>query len=118
MKDAIVALSKDDHLVPGLLQELAPPVLPADGLASHRLALTLQPIRGRQREQQHGEYHMHPYRPFVFLRGMAQPPLLLRFLDTTVLDEATVVIIIEDLQGLGYRGIGQEHGFPPPAHSP
>ena len=31
-KDAIVAVSRDDHLIPVLLQELPPPALPADGL--------------------------------------------------------------------------------------
>ena len=34
MKNVVITLSKDDDLVPGLLQELAPPALPADGLIS------------------------------------------------------------------------------------
>ena len=59
MKDAIVPLGKDDHLVAGLLQHLSTPTLPADGLPGGRLALTLQPIRGRQREQQQGEHDLH-----------------------------------------------------------
>jgi hypothetical protein len=36
MKDAIVALGKYQNLVAGLLQELAPPAPPADGLFSFR----------------------------------------------------------------------------------
>src|SRR5882724_4925720 len=42
---------------------------------------------------------------------MAQVPRLLGFLDTTVLDETAVVIIIKGLQRLVDRGVRQEHRF-------
>ena len=40
MKDAIVSLGKYDHLVAGLLQELAPPALLINGLSSCFLVRT------------------------------------------------------------------------------
>src|SRR2546430_2421239 len=69
MENSMVTLGKDDDLLPRLLEELAPPALPAHRFPAQGLPLTLQPIRGRQREQQHGEHHMYPHRPFVFLGG-------------------------------------------------
>ena len=58
---------------------------------------------------------MHPHGPRGFLGRMAQVPLLLGFLDTAVLDETAVIIVIKGLQGLLHRGIGQEHRFAPRA---
>ena len=113
MEDAIIALGKHDHLVPGLLEELAPPALPTHGLPAGGLLFTPQPIRRGQRKHEPREQHMHPYRPFSFLRRMAQVPLLFRFLDAAVLDQTAVVIVVKRSQGLLYRGVGQENGFAP-----
>ena len=45
LKHTVVPLGTPDHLIAGLLQELAPPALPAHGLPAGRLPLTRQPIR-------------------------------------------------------------------------
>src|SRR6266542_6711170 len=105
MKDAIGALGKYDAQVPGLLVELPPPALPADRLTACRLLLTLPPIRRGQREHEQREHHRHVHRALGFLRRMAQLPRLLRFLDTTVLDQTAVVIVITGLQWLPHRGV-------------
>src|SRR2546426_712854 len=76
MKDAIAAFGKHDHLVPGLLQELAPPALPPDRFLAHGLLLTLEPIGGRQGKHDQGEDDVHPYRSLGFLRRRAQVPWL------------------------------------------
>ncbi len=44
MKDAVAGLRKDNDLVPGLLEEMASPALPADGLSSIFLLLTWPPM--------------------------------------------------------------------------
>jgi hypothetical protein len=77
LKDAIVALSKHDHLVAGLLQELAPP---ADGLRPDLLWLTRQPVRCRQGKYQHGEHDVHAHRSCGFLGWMLHTPRRLRSL--------------------------------------
>src|SRR5215510_7683728 len=69
MNDAIVPLGQDNHLVAGLLKHLSAPTVPADGLPGGRLALTRQPIGGRQRAQQQGEQDMHAHGPCVVLGG-------------------------------------------------
>ena len=56
---------------------------------------------------------MDPYCSPCFLWWMAQVPRLFGFFDTTVLDQATVIISIERLQGLIHRGVGQETVLPP-----
>ena len=48
MKNTVPAASKDDDLVPGLLQELAPPPLPTHRLSLQLCLLTRQPVRRRQ----------------------------------------------------------------------
>src|SRR5262245_36734331 len=111
MKDAVEALCKDNDLVPSLLEELTAPALPADGLAPGFLLLTLPPVGGCQGEQQHGEQDVDAYRPPGFLRGMLQIPRLLGFLDPAILDQTAVIIVVERLQGLVHRGIGQEDRF-------
>lgn len=45
--EALVALRTHDDLVAGLLQELAPPALPAEGLRSDLPWLTRQPVGRR-----------------------------------------------------------------------
>src|SRR4029453_451593 len=100
MKDAVPALSKHDDLVPSLLEELPPPALPTHWLSSQLGLLTAQPVGRRQGKQQEGEHDMDPYRSARFLRLMAQVPLLLGLFDTTVLDEAAVIIIIKGVQRL------------------
>lgn len=40
-------------------------------------------------------------------------PLLLRFLDKTVLDETAIIIIVKGLYGLLDRSVRQEDGFTP-----
>src|SRR5215510_6022165 len=111
MKDAVAALRKDDDVVPSLLAELTAPALPADGLAPDFLLLTWQPVGGCQGEQQQGEQDVDAYRPPGFLRGMLQIPLRLGFFDTAILDQTAVIIVVERLQGLVHRGIGQEDRF-------
>jgi hypothetical protein len=108
MKNALIPLSKDDDLVPSPFHELAAPALPADRLLPGGILLTQQPIGGREGEHQAGEYHMHAYRPRGFLGRMFQVSLLLGFLDTAVLNEAAVIIVIKGLQGLLHRGLGQK----------
>jgi hypothetical protein len=85
MKDAVGVLGKDDDQIPGLLQELAAPALPTDGLSPGVLLLTLPPIGGCQGEQQQSEHHMHAHRPRCFLGRMRQTPLLLTLFDTAIL---------------------------------
>src|ERR1700752_2784028 len=111
MKDPIVTLRKHDDLLTRLLQELAAPAWPAHRLPAACLPLARQPIRRGQGEHQQGKQHMHAHRPCRFLWWMTQVPLLLGFLDTTVLDETAVVIILKGLQRLLDRGVRQEHGF-------
>jgi hypothetical protein len=101
MQDAIVPLGTHDDLVAALFQELAPPAWPADGLTPESLALTWQTIRRGQNGEQQGNYHMHPHGSLAFLRRMPQGPRLLCCLDTAVLDEAAVIIIIKGLQWRG-----------------
>jgi hypothetical protein len=60
---------------------------------------------------------MDPYGSPRVLWRMAQIPLLLGLFDTTVLDEAAIIIVIKGVQRLLHRGIGQEHGFAPPGPS-
>jgi len=76
MKDAVAVLSKDNHLVPHLLQEPKPP---ADRLTRGAFLLTLQPVRRGQGEQQQGEHDMDPHRsgqigPFVRARCRLTAP--------------------------------------------
>jgi hypothetical protein len=113
MKDAIAALSKHDDQVPALLLELTSPALPADGLSPTLLLLALQPVRRRQGEHQQGEQDVDTHCPGGFLGGMLQAPLLFTLFDTAVLDQTTVVIVIERLQRFCNRGIRQEDGFAP-----
>ena len=84
-KDTVPALSKDDDLVPGLLQELAPPPLPTHRFSSQLCLLTLQPVGRRQGKHQEGEQDMDLYRSLRFLGWMAQLLLLFRLLNTAVL---------------------------------
>jgi hypothetical protein len=111
MKNAVAVLRKNDHVVPGLLQELTVLAVLADGVSPAFLWLTLPPIGGRQGEQQPGEQDTDPHCPGGFLGWMLQPPLRLALLASAVLDETAVIIGIERLQGLVHRGIGQEDGF-------
>lgn len=90
-----------------------PPALPADRIVPGGFLLTLEPIRRGQREHQQREDHMHPHRACGFLGGMAQLPLLLGFLNTTVLDETAVIIVIKGLQWLLDQGVRQEPRFTP-----
>jgi hypothetical protein len=113
MKDAIGPSHKDNHSVPRLLQELAPPALPTDGFTPHGFLLTLQAIGGGQHEHQQRAHHMHPHRSVMFLRGMTQVPLLFGGLDAAVLDEAAIIIVIKRPQGCVHRGVGQEHRVAP-----
>lgn len=113
MKDAVIPSGKHDQLVPVLLLELASPALPAHRFRSQGFLFTLQPVRGRQGEHQQGKRHMYPHGPRGFLRWMFQVPRLLSCLDTAVLNEAAVIIIIKRLQGLRHGGIGQEHRLTP-----
>src|SRR6266850_5857105 len=110
MEDAVPALGAHDDLVAGLLEELALPPLPAHRLSYHRRLLTAQPVGRRQGKHQEGEQDMDPYGSPRFLWRMAQIPLLLGLFDTTVLDEAAIIIVIKGVQRLLHRGIGQEHG--------
>src|SRR5256886_14127977 len=48
-----------------------------------------------------------------FLRRMAQVPRLFGLFDTTVLDEAALIIVIKEVQRLLHRSIGQEDRFTP-----
>src|SRR5512132_4296512 len=86
MKDAVVALGKDDDQIPHLLQELAAPALPADGLSPGVLLLTLPSIGGCQGEHEQGEHHVPAHRPRGFLGWMLPTPLLLTLFDTAILD--------------------------------
>jgi hypothetical protein len=113
MKDAITALSKHDDQVPALLLELTSPALPADGLSPTLLLLALQPVRRRPGEHQQGEQDVDTHCPGGFLGGMLQALLLFTLFDTAVLDQTTVVIVIERLQRFCNRGIRQEDGFAP-----
>ena len=65
-KDAIVALGIHDDLVPVLLEELAPPALPAHRLRPGFTCFTPQPIGRRQPEQQQGETRREPVWPAPF----------------------------------------------------
>ena len=82
-KDAVAAVSKDDHLVPVLLDELPAPALPPDWVLPGVGLFTLQAIGGRQGEHQQGDHHVHPYGSPRFLRRMLQVPLLLGFLESS-----------------------------------
>jgi len=114
MKDPIIALGKHDDFLPCLLQELAPPALPAHRLPAHRLALTRQAIGRGQAAHQQREHHRHPYDARGFLQRMAQLPRWLGFLDTLGLKQTPLVIVIKGLPGrLGHRGMGQVHGVAP-----
>jgi hypothetical protein len=116
-KDAVIALGEDDHLLPGLLLELAPPALPADGLSPTLLLLARPPGRRRQGEHQQGQQDVHPHGPRGFLGRTFQTPLWLALLDTALLDETASIVIIKGPQGLIHRSVGQEHGFAPQAPS-
>ena len=72
MKHAIITLGKHDDQVPGLLEELATPALPADWLAPCGFWLTREPIGREQREHQPREDHMHPlaHRHIFASRGL------------------------------------------------
>ena len=87
-KDAIVALGTHDDLVPVLLEELAPPALPAHRLRPGFNFFTPQPRGRRQPEQEQGTHDVNPHGPLRFLGRMPQVPLLLGFLDAAVLNEA------------------------------
>jgi hypothetical protein len=89
--------------------------LPADRFFSHVVLLTLQTVHRRQGEHQQGEEGVHAHRPRRFLGRMLQAPLLLALLDTAILDQTAIIIIIKGAQGLVHRGIGQEDGFTPRA---
>ena len=112
-KDAVVALGKHDDLVPVLLEELAPPALPAHRLRPGFNCFTPQPIGRRQPEQEQGKHDVNPHGPLRFLGRMAQAPLLFAFLDTAVLDETALIVVIKGFQRLLHGGIRQEHGFAP-----
>src|SRR5262245_29730820 len=103
MKDAVPALGKHNDLVAGLLEDLAPPPLPAHRLSSHRYPLTAQPVGHGQGKHQEGEQDMDPYGSPCFLGRMAQVPLLLGLFDTAVLDEAALIIVIKGVQRLLHR---------------
>jgi hypothetical protein len=100
MKDAVGTLGEDEYFLSGLLQELAPPPLPADRLTLQRVLRTLQAIRSGQGDQEQGEDEMPLHCPVIFLGWMAQVPLLWACLDTAMLDQAPVVIVIKWLQRL------------------
>jgi hypothetical protein len=91
--------------IPGLLEELATPALPADWLAPCGVLITWQPIDRGQHEHQPREDHMHPHGVCMCLRGMARRPRLLGLLETTVLDETAVIVIIQGLQRYLDRGV-------------
>jgi hypothetical protein len=115
MKDTVAVPGKDDDMVPGLLHELAAAALLADRLFAQVVLLSLQAVRRRQRAHPHGEDDVDTHRPGSFLGRMLQAPLLFALLDTAMLDETALVIVIERLQGLLHRGIGQKYGFAPGA---
>jgi hypothetical protein len=117
MKNAVVVLGKDDAQIPRVLEKLAALALPDDGFSPGVLLLTLAPIGGRQGEHQQGEQDVHAHRACRVLGRMLQTPLVLALLDTVILDEATVDIIVEWLQGLVHQGIGQKDRFAPLGHS-
>jgi hypothetical protein len=104
MKDAVGAFGKDDDQIPRVPEEPAAPALPADGFSPGFLLLTLQPVRGGQGEQQQGEHDVHAYRPGSFLGWTLQTPLLLTLLDTAILDQTRVIVVVERLQGFVDRG--------------
>jgi hypothetical protein len=58
MKDAVVSFCEHNNPVPGVLEKLAPPALPADRFPARPLPLTLQAIGRSQDEHQQREDHM------------------------------------------------------------
>src|SRR5262245_2920958 len=74
MNNAIAILGNDDDVVSGLLQELAPPTLPADGCSSRVGLLTRPPVLGRPGTHQPGDHDVHAPRPRVLLQGMLHTP--------------------------------------------
>ena len=110
--DAVAALGKHDHLVPVLLEELPAPALPPDRFCPDGAWLTLPPVGRRPREHEQGEHDVDPNCPRGFLGRMAQAPWLLTLLDTAVLDETAIIVVIKWLQGLLHRGIRQEDRGP------
>jgi hypothetical protein len=113
MPDAIVALSPHDHLVAGLLQELAPPALPAEGCRSALLGLTRPPVRPRQGPHQPGQQDVHAPRACGVLGGMLHTPRRLALLQTAMLDQTALIVVVERLPGLLHRRMGQEDRVAP-----
>jgi hypothetical protein len=112
MKDPVVGPGNDDHHVSSLLQELAPPALPAHRLSAGVLWLTWPPIRCGQGEQQQGDHDVHAHRPRGFLGRRFHAPRRLTVLDIAMLYE-TAIIILKGRPGPVHRGVGQEHRVAP-----
>jgi hypothetical protein len=111
--EALVPVGKHDDQGTGLLHELTPPALPADGLTPSGLVLTRQSIGGGQGQHEARHQDRHSHAPRGFLRRMPQHPRLLRVLDAAMLEQTAVVSIIQGRQGLSYRSGGQEHRVAP-----
>ena len=111
--DAVVALGTHDDLVPVLLEELAPPALPAHRLRPGFNCCTPQPIGRRQPEQEPGQHDVNPHGPRRVLRRRAQAPWLLAFLDTAVLEETALIVVSKGFQRRLHGGMRQEHGVAP-----
>jgi hypothetical protein len=92
MKATVPALSKDDDLVPALLQERAPPPLPTHRLSAPLCWLTRQPVGRGQGKHHAGEQDLDLYRAPRFLGWMAQIPLRHGAVN-------------------GSRGVAEPHGF-------
>jgi hypothetical protein len=108
MEDTRMALSEDDHLIPVLLDRVAAPPLPTNGLFADVGSLTHQPVRRGQGKGHQDEEDMDRRRSLSLLGRMPQRPLGLTRLEPAVLDEAAVVVI-EGLRQLRHRLVGQEH---------
>ncbi len=111
--DAVVALGTHDDLVPVLLAELAPPALPAHRLRPGFNGFRPQPRGRRQPEQEQGQHDVNPHGPRRVLGRMAQAPWLWACLDTAVLHETPLIVVIKGFQRLLHGGMRQEHGCAP-----